>query len=165
MKNIVSIILVMVLCVMLFGCNSNISNWTSINIRCGTIKVPENWAVSYAEDLMYFHSKNADDKEHIYVFQSNSFSGFKDDSSFTVGAIETNAFSSKFQNLYTISSNVISNGTVYGEAMTSVDGIECKMRFLDFGSNENEIQLFVRTDKVSNAIFMKIAESFVSTEN
>ena len=56
----------MVLCVMLFGCNTDFSNCTSINIRCGTIKVPENWDVSYAENLMYFYSDNANDKKNIY---------------------------------------------------------------------------------------------------
>lgn len=85
---------------------------------------------------MYFYSDNANDKKNIYIFQSNSFSEFKDDSSYTVGIVETNAFSSQFQSLYTISSNVISNGAVYGEAMVSVDGTEQKMRFLDFGSEK-----------------------------
>ena len=71
MRKILSIFLVMVLCVMLFGCNTDFSNCTSINIRCGTIKVPENWDVSYAENLMYFYSDNANDKKNIYIFQSN----------------------------------------------------------------------------------------------
>lgn len=159
MKKIVSIILVIVLCVGLFGCNSATSNWTSININCGTIKVPENWAVSYYEDLMYFYDKNADDKENICMFQSNSYGGLKDDAHYTVGLVEANAFSSEFQNLYIISSCIISNGAIYGEAMTSVDGIERKMRFLDFSYNENDIQFFVSSD-VSDEIFKEIAESF-----
>ncbi|HJI87160.1 MAG TPA: hypothetical protein OIM33_08100 [Ruminococcus bromii] len=163
MRKILSIFLVMVLCVMLFGCNTDFSNCTSINIRCGTIKVPENWDVSYAENLMYFYSDNANDKKNIYIFQSNSFSEFKDDSSYTAGIVETNAFSSQFQSLYTISSNVISNGAVYGEAMVSVDGTEQKMRFLDFGSEKNEILLFVSSDNVNDETLMQIAESFEST--
>lgn len=163
MKKILSMFLVMVLCIISFGCNTNFSNWASINIRCGTIIVPENWVVSYAENLMYFYSNNADDKKNIYIFQSNSFSETKDDSSYTVGAIETNVFSSQFQSLYTISSNVISNGAVYGEAMVSIDGAEQKMRFLDLGSEENEIQLFVSSDNVNDETFMQIAKSFEST--
>lgn len=152
----------MVLCVMLFGCNTNFSNWTSINIKCGTIKVPENWNVSYDENLMYFYSDNANDKKNIYIFQSNSFSEFKDDSSYTVGIVETNAFSNEFQNLYTISSNAISNGVVYGEAMVSIDGTKRKMKYLDFGSDKTEIQLFVNTDRVDDETFMQIAKSFES---
>ena len=112
---------------------------------------------------MYFYSDNANDKKNIYIFQSNSFSEFKDDSSYTVGIVETNAFSSQFQSLYTISSNVISNGAVYGEAMVSVDGTEQKMRFLDFGSEKNEILLFVSSDNVNDETLMQIAESFEST--
>ena len=112
---------------------------------------------------MYFYSDNANDKKNIYIFQSNSFSEFKDDSSYTAGIVETNAFSSQFQSLYTISSNVISNGAVYGEAMVSVDGTEQKMRFLDFGSEKNEILLFVSSDNVNDETLMQIAESFEST--
>ena len=159
MKNIVSMILVIVLCVVLSGCNSATSNWTSIDIGCGTIKVPENWSVSYYEDLMYFYEKSADGKENIYMFQSNSYSGFKDDVCYSVGLVEANAFSSKFQSLYTISCGGTSNGALYGEDMTSIDGIERKMRFLDFSYNENDIQFFVSTD-VSDEIFKEIAESF-----
>ena len=159
MKKIVSLILVIVLCVVLSGCNSATSNWTSININCGTIKVPENWSVSYYEDLMYFYDKNADGKENICMFQSNSYSEFKDSVCYSVGLVEANAFSSKFQSLYTISAGVFSNSAGYGEAMTSVDGVECKMRFLDFSYNENDIRFFVGTD-VSDEIFKEIAESF-----
>ncbi len=53
MKNIVSTILVVVFCVSLFGCSSTNAEWRSINIQCGTIKIPKNWSVSYTKDLMY----------------------------------------------------------------------------------------------------------------
>lgn len=47
--------------------------------------------------------------------------------------------------------------------MVSVDGTEQKMRFLDFGSEKNEILLFVSSDNVNDETLMQIAESFEST--
>lgn len=57
-------------------------------------------------------------------------------------------------------SSINPNCVIYGESMRIVNGTEYKMKFLDLGSKSNEIQLFVRSDKVSDDIFMKIIESF-----
>ena len=147
------------------GCNFDAVNSKNINIKSGIICVPNNWSLSDNDDLMYFYCDNQDSKDSIVAFQSNSYSTFKDDSNQPAGVVETNAISNQFQNLYTISSNVISNGVIYGEAMVSVDGSEHKMYYLDFNSDIQEVQLFVRPDKTTDKTIIKIAESFEPTEN
>ena len=156
----------MVLCVTLFGCSADFTDYKSINIKSGTIKVPNDWSLSYTDDdLMCFYYQSNDNNDNIFAFQSNSFSEFKDDASQPSGVVEKNAFSNEFQNLYTTSSIVISNGAIYGEAMVSIDGTKRKMKYLDFGSEKGNFQLFVNTDRVDNETTMKIAESFESKQN
>lgn len=162
MKRIISVFLFLVLFTTFFGCTSKYMGWKEIEIKSGTIKVPEQWSVSYNNDLVYFFLGSPDKKDDVYIFQSNSFSEFKNNSDYAQGDVEPNIFSNKFQNLYTISSHVNSNGAIYGEAMVSDNDKKFKMKFLILESETNEVQLFVRNDKVSNETFMKIIESFKS---
>lgn len=159
-----SFIFIIILCASLFGCSSDLADWEKIDLNCGTIKVPDTWSNSYVDERIYFYTQGNNGKDDILAFQSKSYSTFDDGISQPSGVVEKNAFSNKFQNLYTISSNVISNGTVYGEAMVSVDGTKAKMKYLDFctDSDKTEVLIFVNDDKVKNDIYMQIAESFES---
>lgn len=162
MKKLLAIILAMALSAALFGCNFGTVGWRSVDIESGTIRVPKDWTLSYDNDLMYFYCGNDDSKDNVVAFQSNSFGDFKENTDKTEGIVESNAFSNQFQCLYTISSAVISNSAIYGEAMVSVDGTEYKMRYIDVSFYENYVQFFVRNDMVEEDTFMKIAKSYVS---
>lgn len=154
-KSILSIVLVL-LCVALVACSTNDVDSQTVDIGVGKIDVPSSWTVDNSGDLLGFY-----DGDELCAFQSNAFSDFGGLSSDkTASILEINAYSDSFINNYTISSNVLSNGAIYGEAMVSHDYVEEAMQYVEFDDGENFVLLFFVPDMVSDDTIMQIAKSF-----
>lgn len=164
MKPVLSLALILVLFLLSGGCGFDYSDWISVKLNCGTVKVPGSWEIAEKDGLIYFYD-SADSKDNILAFQSGSVCAFKNDNTpYYNGDIEENAFANEFQALYLISSSVLSNGATYGEAMVSADGSELEMKYIDFSPDENNTIFYVNTDKVDDDTIINIAASFDSGE-
>lgn len=154
-KSILSILLIL-LCVVLVACNTNDVDFQSVDIGVGKIAVPSSWTVDNSGDLLGFY-----DGDELCAFQSNSFSAPVGVSSNNLeGIFEINDYSDSFKNIYTISSNGLSNGAIYGEAVVSADLAEQIMQYVEFDDEENIVLLFFVPDMVSDDTIMQIAQSF-----
>lgn len=154
-KSLLSVLLIS-LCIALVGCNMNTKDLQIVDIGIGKIDVPSSWTVDDSGDLLGFYDGNK-----ICAFQSNSFSDMQEISSVRSDTVfEINAYSDSFINDYTISSNVLSNGAIYGEAMVSADYVDQVMQYVEFSDGENIVLIFFAPDMVSDDSIMQIAQSF-----
>lgn len=138
----------------LLGCFERQNNWKSIQFDdCGSLKIPQEWNVS--ENGGYIYVLNSELKP--VMIQSFSYSGFDDNQE---GKSEDNDFYT-VQNLKTVSSQVLSNGAVFGEAILLKNGIQIERLFIEIGY-ERRILFIVWDDEINLDYLKRIANTFKS---
>lgn len=162
MKKLILSIVIIAASILCCACGYDYSNWSEVEIyNNGTIKIPDNWKQGVHNHLIYFY----DDNDKIYLFESKCFPPLEEDiNNGTLSideTIEANVFTEKFQALYLLNSNVLSNGAYYGKASTSVDGDIQTMNYLSFYSDDQECIFYVNNN-VDEKILYQIAESYDS---
>jgi hypothetical protein len=152
-KKTVLSILLLTFVMSVVGCSEQSKELRKVEVKeCGTFEVSMEWN-SY-ENNGYIYIVNSELKP--IMIRSFSFSGIDDNQQ---GKSELNDFFA-VQNLTTISSQVLSNGAVFGKAILLKNGIQVERLFLEIGCERRA--LFIVWDESIDLVSLEeIASSFI----
>ncbi len=140
------------------GCNLyNYDGWQNVEIEnCGTFSIPGNWSYFIEDDKYHF----VDENSNPMMIQTYSFAGFDENEQ---GQKESNAFFEEVQCLQTLSSAVLSNGSIYGKVQMLCNGQESEKFYINLDTEDGSAILFIFWDNsIDKDMVEKIANSFVS---
>lgn len=153
MKKTVLSILLLSLIMSVFGCSERSKESRKVEIKeCGTFEVSMDWNL-YENDV-YTYIVNSESKP--IMIQTFSFSGIDDNQQ---GKSESNDFFA-VQNLKTISSQVLSNGAVFGKAILLKNEIQVERLFLEIGC-ERRAMFIVWDESIDLVSLEEIASTFI----
>ena len=137
------------------GCADATKSWAVVELEnYGTLKLPENWTLKQSDGRYYIF----DDTSSPVMIQTLSKCGIKD---YQSGRVETNDYYT-IRNLKCLSSEVLSNGAVYGTFKSIKNDVECEVPFLELGSGGDTVTFVVDSTKINMEYLKQIAGTFVS---
>ena len=121
MKRIISLLLLYVFILTLDSCASDIKDWQTVALDCGTIKIPENWSATEEDGLFYVY----DEFDNPVMIEATPAEDVK-----------TNKYYENYILGDTITSAGFSNGAIYGSQKVTCGGKTSEKLYLDFGFDE-----------------------------
>lgn len=142
MKRILFTLLVFVLCVMLTGCFTSYICWQNVELYSNiTLRMPMGWSSFVEEGLIYILNENS---EPVMI-------EFKE-----VGVSESNKYYKDFVYEDFITSNVNSNGVIYGKAMIRYENNCLQLDYMFC----NGIDFIVWDKTLPQDVLVKISKSY-----
>ena len=142
MKRILFTLLVFVLCVMLTGCFTSYIGWQNVELYSNiTLRMPMGWSSFVEEDLIYILNENS---EPVMI-------EFKE-----VGVSESNKYYKDFVYEDFITSNVNSNGVIYGKAKIRYENNCLQLDYMFC----NGIDFIVWDKTLPQDVLVKISKSY-----
>ncbi|MCL2081842.1 MAG: hypothetical protein FWH04_01180 [Oscillospiraceae bacterium] len=150
---------VLMLCRFLPKVPEDYSNWKTVEIdNCGSLKIPNNWALYEKGDFLYVENKD----KGLVMAQSFSDAGISENME---GDEEFNEFLGRIKNIKALSATAFSNGATYGKTSLLKDNNEYEKYYLSVGydlyaEEERNVLFIIWDETVDFKMIQKIARSF-----
>ncbi len=143
--------------------------WQEIKLNNSfSFKIPGNWVQGEKNGLIYFYDPDIKSDENSEYSQNDNIVLFqsKSDDMFAFGdaveinkKTEKNILSDNFQSVVSLSGNVNSLGTVYGESIISVDNVTYKEDYIIFNDYSSDFLFYSWGEGIDDETLEKIADS------